>query len=224
MALHYSRSARSPIRADNASILHSSVRRIESPATVAWHRPRSLRQHKAATSGAFQRPAKEKLPRPAGLGGSKRWGSAHSRPFPARGRLARPALSNKRSDLPSPHFRVLMFPDSDDQPPGRREPGIGVSIPNAVPLKLLVPVPSVHLRSSPGVIRASVPKAAVNEDCHFGGSEHDIYSSASAGHHGLVESKAKTEPVQRPAHGDFRHGVLDRLSLHPEARLWTGGE
>src|SRR5215469_12017235 len=87
--------------------------------------------------------------------------------------------SDDRADFAGGHCGWFVFPYPDNGPPGRMEPGVGVSIACHVALDLRAP----ELGIAPGravMLRAAVPKAAVDEDGDLGSGKHEIGGTAHA--------------------------------------------
>lgn len=81
------------------------------------------------------------------------------RPLP----LVATAGSNSLFDSPRSGKRILVLPDSNAEPPGFGKPSIGIAIACTVPFHLLGPEVPIR-RGDSVVLRAPMPKAAVQED------------------------------------------------------------
>lgn len=77
----------------------------------------------------------------------------------------------------------------------RHQNGIGLPVALDVALQLRHPVVGVRFRNG-RVLRASVPEAAVDEDCDPQPSEHDVGTSAHSGDRGMVNAISQTSRVQ----------------------------
>ena len=135
--------------------------------------------------------------------------------------------------------RILVFPDADDQPPLVNEGCIGAPVPANVGCELQYRLFVVGLRVG-GMLRATVPEAAIEKDRHASAGKHDVRPGphvANAHQHVLAEAQANAvkllsevdaqglvsldlfESIARRTPGLVAHDPADRTLVAP-----TGGE
>lgn len=108
-----------------------------------------------------------------------------------------------------------MFPDPDDGPPCDLETLCGVTISRDVRPQLDLPPFSVPRRPR-RMLRASVPKAAVDEDCDLSGCKEDVGPSPWHPWQRSVHSVPVPEAVQRLPERHLSGGVTSSLPRHPQ--------
>lgn len=92
-----------------------------------------------------------------------------------------------------------MFPESERCPACFAQHQVRFSVALSVAVQLRHPVLRIPLRRR-RMLRASVPEAAVNEDCNSLLREHDV-SPASTTQGWEINSVSKAGRMQSPAHG-----------------------
>lgn len=119
---------------------------------------------------------------------------------------------------------VLVLPDSDDAPPCRFEKLIGLEVSCLVPFDLPGPVPPIDVGTPFSVDGASMPEAAVNEDCHSLAAEHYVRTTVQPGKRSYVDAVSQTCTVEGSS--DSNLGIRVRASnrLHATPDLWRRSE
>lgn len=101
---------------------------------------------------------------------------------------------------------VLVLPDADDLPVFVGQGLVDFTIPLLVTGKLRTPKVGVGLRHR-AVIRATVPKAAVDVDGHFLAWEDEVGAGTDSRHRWAVDPEPQTTSVQLTAQGELGSGV-----------------
>ena len=96
--------------------------------------------------------------------------------------------------------RVLMFPNSDDYPSRFLKGHIITTVTSNVRSKLGAPPIGIRLRSH-GMLWATMPKTAVNENCDLGSSENNVWSPSQGWN---IDPISKSPAVQFLSQGQFR--------------------
>ena len=108
---------------------------------------------------------------------------------------------------------ALMLPSPDDQPSVPAEAFLRAAVPGDVRVEFGPPPLGVCLRGH-GVIGASVPEAAVDEDRDAGPGQGNVGPAGQCPH---VDAVTKPSPMQFPAEGEFRLGSRRPQSRHEAA-------
>ena len=100
-------------------------------------------------------------------------------------------------------FEILMFPESYDVPSCFSESFIGVPVASLILVDLCSPVGSVLLWPGP-VGRATMPEAAVDENCHAFPRENNIDLSVNTGENASLYTVPEPPSMQRRSETHFR--------------------
>jgi hypothetical protein len=95
---------------------------------------------------------------------------------------------------------VFVLPRSQAHPAESGKSGVCVTVPRLVSQHLLPPVFWIGFGRASAVVRAAVPEAAVDEQCHSGGTEHYVGSTPETFQGRDVDSVAKPSRVEQSAH------------------------
>jgi hypothetical protein len=108
-----------------------------------------------------------------------------------------------------------MLPKSQDAPAGSNEDGIGVAITTNILFYLGAPPRPVRLWPCP-VLRASVPKAAVDKDRQAGAHEDNI-CAAPASNYRPIDAETQAKSMNFATQGKLTGSISPRGDLHPVA-------
>jgi hypothetical protein len=115
-------------------------------------------------------------------------------------------------------FRIFVLPDANDCPTGVKQPAVGVAVPRSVTLDLSAP--PVRVGYGPRhVNRASVPKAAVNENGNPCAWKHEIRPSAQLWDRPNVHAVAETASMQFRSKAHLWRGVASANAAEASRRL-----
>ncbi len=111
---------------------------------------------------------------------------------------------------------IVVLPHAYRLPPDLSETGVRVTIPSAVRLELPPPELSVSAGER-GVLRAHVPKAAIDEDGDFLVREDEVGSTAAVDDELPLETEPEPTAVQLRAQSDLWRRVGTAGTTHPSA-------
>jgi hypothetical protein len=114
---------------------------------------------------------------------------------------------------------VLVLPGADHSPAGVSERRRRSVVPGAVGGELLLPPSSVR-SGGDGVLRARVPKAAVDEDRDPRTCEHDVRATGELAH---VHPEPEAATVKLPTQRHFGPGIPGAQYRHEPTHRRTGG-
>jgi hypothetical protein len=106
-----------------------------------------------------------------------------------------------------------MLPDSDNKPASLAKTGVCVGIARSIALHLLRPVSSVSLRREV-MLRATVPKAAIQEDRNPLPGEHDVGGPPQLLKRWCADTKTEAPSVQLGPERSFRRSVAGASGAH----------
>lgn len=124
------------------------------------------------------------------------------------------ALLHNLQDTIRCNTGVFVLPHTYGQPPSLFQKSVRVAVAGHVRRQLFFPPLGVGPWRCP-MLRAHVPEAPVDEDCHLRWAEHDVGSSPYCRKHLTIESKAQAEVMQLATQPDLRLGVASALATHP---------
>jgi len=107
-----------------------------------------------------------------------------------------------------------VLPKSQDSPPLIFEDGVGLFVALLVSLNLRSPPVGIGPRL-PEVLWASVPEAAVDEDCNPSAPKNDVGAPPKSRDRSSIDSVSEPAFVQQTADGDFALRVTPFLCGHP---------
>lgn len=110
-----------------------------------------------------------------------------------------------------------MLPDSHHEPAGAGQELPGLLVPAAVAGDFVGPVPAVDVVRAAAVLRAPVPEAAIDENCHTGRAEHNVGFAPEARQGCLVQAVTKPQSMQRATKDKFGRCALTALDAHAPA-------
>ncbi len=110
-----------------------------------------------------------------------------------------------------------MLPDSHHEPAGAGQELSCLLVPAAVAGDLFGPVPVVDVVRAAAVLRAPVPEAAIDENCHTGRAEHNVGFAPEARQGCLMQAVTKPQSMQRATKDKFGRCALTALDAHAPA-------
>lgn len=120
--------------------------------------------------------------------------------------------------------RILVLPDSLDEPSGLGEVLVGVDVPFLVALDLVGPVPTVGSVNPSPVVRATMPEASIDEDRDALPTEDDVCSATELGDRANVHPVAEARRMECSTDEHLGLGVFPWQRLHPTSDLGRRSE
>jgi hypothetical protein len=140
------------------------------------------------------------------------------RGFPSarQGRITRPRPLGLRADKGRDFLRsyngIVVLPEAKDTPPSLREASVGIRVPHAVRLELLLP-PLAVLLWGRAVNGAVVPVASIDVDSDPRSPKDDVRPSPRPVH-GAIDHETQTTPVELRPEDPLRLGVTAFRRAH----------
>src|SRR5947208_506274 len=150
---------------------------------------------------------------------------AEMRPFgsKSRGSVSKPlvryrtplghSVAYELGDAPGSLSGILVLPDPHHRPSSLRQLSVCILVSSAVRSDLFSPPLGIALRPST-VLRASVPKAAIDENCDTGGREDNVHRATDSRDNLPANQVAEAESMQRGTQGELSRRVPLRRVLH----------